>query len=718
MYTGLEERRAAADRAQEEALRVALLAKSNQMALIEGARQLITALTQLPEIQDSDPQMCSAFLSELLPLYPDYADLGLVTPDGNLICHSGFFDAGLNIADRPYFVDGLRTGEFVTGDFVISRIDGNIILPFVHPILDKNGEVQAVVLATQKLNWLEGVGSQANIPDEAVFLVLDHQGQILSRYPQTGDWIGESFPDMAAVRSAVDASGNGVAVLTGEDGIQRLYAFSFLDIGRNGAYISYGIPTELAYRSVNRNLLTNLATLSLITLVSLLAAWLIADYTILRKVHALVAATQRLAEGDLGARTGLTPSDVFAAGELSQLARSFDQMAAALQERDTKLRQAEAQYRMLVEQIPAITYVVSLENPTETLYISPQVENILGYAPQEWMSQKGIWGSHLHPDDRFRVLDEYHKMVNEGIPYRLEYRLYNRHGEIRWIQDAGNIVKDSTGTALFLQGIMVDITELKQTEAALKKYAVELERSNRELQDFAYIASHDLQEPLRKIQAFGERLQIKYGSSIDPGGRDYIERMCSSANRMQTLINDLLSYSRITTRANPFAQVDLNKVMRDVQEELEHQISRTNGWVEVGNLPVIEADRTQMQQLFRNLISNALKFNRPGVPPHVKVFIDENPETPEGNSTVSIYVSDNGIGFDEKYLDRIFLPFQRLHGHTVYDGSGIGLAISRKIVERHNGRITARSTPGVGSTFIITLPIHPSGHENGDTNEH
>src|SRR5690554_3054786 len=467
MYTGLEERRAVADRAQEEALRVALLAKSNQMALIEGARQLITALTQLPEIQDSDPQMCSAFLSELLPLYPDYADLGLVTPDGNLICHSGFFDAGLNIADRPYFVDGLRTGEFVTGDFVISRIDGNIILPFVHPILDKNGEVQAVVLATQKLNWLEGVGSQANIPDEAVFLVLDHQGQILSRYPQTGDWIGESFPDMAAVRSAVDASGNGVAVLTGEDGIQRLYAFSFLDIGRNGAYISYGIPTELAYRSVNRNLLTNLATLSLITLVSLLAAWLIADYTILRKVHALVAVTQRLAEGDLGARTGLTPSDVFAAGELSQLARSFDQMAAALQERDTKLRQAEAQYRMLVEQIPAITYVVSLENPTETLYISPQVENILGYAPQEWMSQKGIWGSHLHPDDRFRVLDEYHKMVNEGIPYRLEYRLYNRHGEIRWIQDAGNIVKDSTGTALFLQGIMVDITELKQTEAAL-----------------------------------------------------------------------------------------------------------------------------------------------------------------------------------------------------------------------------------------------------------
>src|SRR5690606_1555881 len=150
-----------------------------------------------------------------------------------------------------------------------------------------------------------------------------------------------------------------------------------------------------------------------------------------------------------------------------------------------------------------------------------------------------------------------------------------------WIQDAGNIVKDSRGTPLFLQGIMVDITELKQTEAALKKYAVELERSNRELQDFAYIASHDLQEPLRKIQAFGERLQNKYSSSIDPGGRDYLERMCSSAYRMQTLINDLLSYSRITIRANPFTLVDLNKVLRDVEQELDGQISGADGWVEV-----------------------------------------------------------------------------------------------------------------------------------------
>lgn len=241
----------------------------------------------------------------------------------------------------------------------------------------------------------------------------------------------------------------------------------------------------------------------------------------------------------------------------------------------------------------------------------------------------------------------------------------------------------------------------KQTaEQALKTYAAELERSNRELEDFAYLASHDLQEPLRKIQAFSHRLKLKYAGSLDERGQDYLQRMEEAALRMQTLIQDLLTYSRVTTKAQPFRQVDLTLVLQDVLSDLEMRIEK-GGRIEVGHLPTIKADRTQMRQLFQNLISNALKFHHDNRACAIKVYAQDSPNQP---GFCQLFVEDNGIGFDEKYLDRIFGMFQRLHGRKEYEGTGVGLAICRKIVERHGGTITARSKPEQGATFIITLP--------------
>ena len=238
----------------------------------------------------------------------------------------------------------------------------------------------------------------------------------------------------------------------------------------------------------------------------------------------------------------------------------------------------------------------------------------------------------------------------------------------------------------------------------------ELERSNRELQDFAFVASHDLQEPLRKIQAFGDRLRTVQGPNFTDQGRDYLERMHSAAGRMHTLINDLLTFSRVTTKAQPFVPTDLNKIASDVVSDLETRIEDTGGSVQISSLPVIEADELQMRQLLQNLIANALKFRREGVPPRVTISAETVPSGPSENGDpaieeyVKIYVKDNGIGFDEKYLDRIFTPFQRLHGRNEYEGTGIGLAVCRKIVERHGGTLTAESTSGEGSMFIVSLP--------------
>jgi signal transduction histidine kinase len=270
-----------------------------------------------------------------------------------------------------------------------------------------------------------------------------------------------------------------------------------------------------------------------------------------------------------------------------------------------------------------------------------------------------------------------------------------------------------------------EILERKWTERALARQAQELARSNSELEQFAHVASHDLQEPLRKILAFGDRLKTSCSQGLGDQGHDYVERMQVAAARMQTLITDLLMLSRVTTQPQPFVSVDLTKIMRETVSDMEVCIQEVGGKVHLDPLPTIEADPVQMRQLLQNLIGNALKFHRNGEPPVVQVhavLLQDQDEAEEADTTkdapnhpcCEIRVEDNGIGFDEKYLDRIFTPFQRLHGRSEYQGTGMGLAICRKIVERHRGQITARSRPGQGAIFSVTLPIRQPQGGNRD----
>ncbi|MGH8488166.1 MAG: sensor histidine kinase [Gammaproteobacteria bacterium] len=248
--------------------------------------------------------------------------------------------------------------------------------------------------------------------------------------------------------------------------------------------------------------------------------------------------------------------------------------------------------------------------------------------------------------------------------------------------------------------------------ATLRRRTADLNASNRELQDFAAIASHDLQEPLRKIEAFGSRLRTKYDQALDEPGRDYLARMLAAAVRMRQLINDLLSFARVTTKARAFVTVDLAEVAQEVVSDLEGRMFDTGGRVEVGALPTIEAEPLQMRQLLQNLIGNGLKFHRQGEPPVVRISgrlldpSDPPAEAPApGPRRCEIQVQDNGIGFEEVYSERIFELFQRLHGRDEYEGTGMGLAICRKIVTRHGGTISAHSAPGQGTTVIVTLAV-------------
>ncbi len=274
-------------------------------------------------------------------------------------------------------------------------------------------------------------------------------------------------------------------------------------------------------------------------------------------------------------------------------------------------------------------------------------------------------------------------------------------GAISIAKNRPGFFTDADAELLTLLAAQAAITlENARLHENIQRHSQELARSNQDLQDFAFAASHDLQEPLRKIQTFSDQLQARYAGQLDERGMDYLRRMQQAATRMQTLIVDLLAYSRVTTQARPFTTVNLNHVLTAVLNDLDMRIEETGAAVQVDTLPTIEADETQMEQLFLNLLSNALKFTTAGIPPVIHIQTSAITRT-----TCTITVGDNGIGFEEKYLDRIFGVFQRLHGRQEYSGTGVGLAICQKIVKRHSGTITATSAPHAGATFIITLPL-------------
>ena len=320
--------------------------------------------------------------------------------------------------------------------------------------------------------------------------------------------------------------------------------------------------------------------------------------------------------------------------------------------------------------------------------------------PDEWAAARAVSKGEISINEEVEIecFDGTHKYIlNSAIPIRDDEN-----------QLAGAIIVNS------------DVTNIKETEIRLKEYAAALEQSNKELEAFAYTASHDLQEPLRKIQAFGDRLQTRYSDTLDERGQDYLRRMINASTRMRALIQDLLIYSRVTTKPVTFKTVNLNDIIAGVCSDLEIIIENTQAQVKVDPLINIEADRVQMRQLFQNLISNAIKFRVEGRPPliHISGQMAETPPLGVRTNTAvptwyTLRVADNGIGFDNKYAERILGIFQRLHGRLEYEGTGIGLAICQKIVERHHGTMVAQGQAGQGATFIITLPVHQDALEEG-----
>jgi two-component system sensor kinase FixL len=348
-------------------------------------------------------------------------------------------------------------------------------------------------------------------------------------------------------------------------------------------------------------------------------------------------------------------------------------------------------------------------NPTAARIIGWKVEEMIGKTEEEMFFPRKTAGGATASG----------MVKNEQGEHLPDQMFYRRDGSCFSVEYVRTPIKEQ-GREVGAVVMFKDITERKLAEVKLAHKAAELARSNAELEQFAFVASHDLQEPLRKIQAFGDRLKTKCDAVQLQDGRDYLERMQNAAARMQCLINDLLAFSRVIKASLPFVPVNLNAITRDVLVDLEHSIEKARAQIQVSPLPTIDADPMQMRQLFQNLLSNALKFQLPGAIPTIKIDaqqvsrdqIQENAGLPKPPRSASpddqfcvLTIQDNGIGFEEEYLEKIFAVFQRLHGRSEYEGTGIGLAVCRRITDRHHGLITAQSKPGEGATFIVILPL-------------
>lgn len=354
---------------------------------------------------------------------------------------------------------------------------------------------------------------------------------------------------------------------------------------------------------------------------------------------------------------------------------------------------------------------------SDQVVISTELAQIFGYTEGAVSLNYADFLSLVCLEDRPGVREAIDLARTETGSFQAEFRITRPDGVERGVHAIGAVVQTEAGLPVGMWGTGQDITERLALEAKLKSYTASLEASNRELQNFAYIASHDLQEPLRKINAFSDRLATLNRAVLDDRSLDYLRRMQDAVRRMQILINDLLTLSRVSTQGNPFGPVNLNQIVRTVLADLEVRIEESQGRVEVAPLPDVIADDVQMHQLFQNLIGNSLKFHEAQCPPVVRVYSTSERLGSNGSGTpemVTIVVEDNGIGFDEQYKEKIFQPFQRLHGRSAYEGTGMGLAICRRILERHGGTIQAESSPDQGTRIIFTLPRSQSRGTKAD----
>lgn len=399
-----------------------------------------------------------------------------------------------------------------------------------------------------------------------------------------------------------------------------------------------------------------------------------------------------------------------------------------LQDLAEKIRDSEMEYKILTDSLPLMMFAAN--NRGVITYSNQWLHDYLGIMPRELNVQ--AWQAVIHQSDHLQFGKELVYSIQRQIPFKGQYRFREKSTDA-YLWHIMSVIPLKNDKDVITQwiGFIVDINAQKQIEQTLKdnkelkttqdalfshqeelqQKVIELNRSNYELEQFAHLATHDLQEPLRKMFFYSDVLKMKYSGVLDQAGLAMLNSMTNAAGRMKELISDLLSYSQLKNKQIEFGTVDLNEVMQEIVRDLDVPIKEKTAAVEIDRLPVIEGNRPRLRQLFSNLLSNSLKYTRTGVSTAIQVKCES------GVNSVTISVIDNGIGFDEAYKEKIFGLFERLHNKSEFPGTGIGLSICRRIAELHGGRISASSVPMVSTEFKVLLPLTQASPANNLSDE-
>jgi PAS domain S-box-containing protein len=431
-----------------------------------------------------------------------------------------------------------------------------------------------------------------------------------------------------------------------------------------------------------------------VMVVSLVVAYLLSSMVQGHISRPLLAVSQTAhaisARGDYSVRATKAGDD-----ELGLLTDAFNHMLDQIERQDRMIRESHERLNLALRASRVGTWNLDIADNRITLdeFANP----LFGYPAAEVTSEFDRFLELVHRDDRARVDQEMRDVLTTGGSYESSFRVIWPSGAVRDLSARGKMIRGAGSAVAHMTGIIEDTTERKLAEARLNRLLLELERSNKELELFAYVASHDLQEPLRMVSSYTQLLERRYSEKLDDDAREFIGYAVDGAIRMQRLINDLLEVSRVSTRGKPLERTDVGEILDNVRVNLSVAIEEAGALVTSDPMPIVPADAGQLEQLLQNLVGNGLKF-RNGERPVVHVAAIESEHHWEFS------VRDNGIGIDQQYFERIFLLFQRLHAKGEYPGTGIGLALCKRIVERHGGRIWLESNPGEGSAFFFTIP--------------
>jgi signal transduction histidine kinase/HAMP domain-containing protein len=698
LYTGMEQRSSAAAEART---RCAILVRSCAGEIehtVTSTRQMLMTIAVLPDVRALNRAGCTALFRDILRNNPRYLNLQLFRPNGDCLASALPAPSALNVSDRKYFRDALRHRSFAVGEFIVGRTTRQPMLNLAYPIVDKDGGVHAVLQAAVDLSRISQVIDRSLLPDSSTLVVLDHKGTVLFH---TADPALIGASDDRELFSDMTRPGNLENVITKQSGeSKRIVAFTSLRLpGYDAPYlhVRLELPEEAALSRASFVLARNLWLMIIAACLAGIAAFVHAHIGILNRTSRLVKASEAIAAGMFDTKVGIP----YEAGEFGRIAKAFDEMSAHLS------RHEKERADFIRELTNAINWALDEKAKNEAIIacvgdgISIQDRSYRILYQNDL--HKKLVGDHLN--ELCYVAYENEQQICPSCPVQLSFQDGLVHtmerqtvidGNPLYVLVTASPLLDSSGEIVGGIELVKDITAWKQAELELKQTARKLAESNNELQQFAYIASHDLQEPLRTITSFIQLLARRYKGKLDKDADDFIGFITDGAARMQQLINDLLAYSRIESRGQRFVRFDGEAVLSNTLAALGTALAESGAEITHDPLPTLLGDPGQFAQLLQNLISNAIKFRGDAVP-RIHVSCVERQEEWE------LCVRDNGIGIEPQFFERIFEIFQRLHTRQEYVGTGIGLAVCKKIVERHGGRLWVESEPGNGSSFRFTI---------------